>query len=78
MSDGGRIQFNWATPGADRSPDPNAFNQPQPDTRQPLDNFCLLLLIPSAVDHLELRGEPQNRYIYELSGDEWVVRQVNP
>jgi pyridoxamine 5'-phosphate oxidase len=78
MSDSGRIQFDWATPGADRSIDPDAFNPSQPDSQQPLENFCLLLLAPVAVDHLELRGEPQSRYSYELVAREWVVRQVNP
>jgi pyridoxamine 5'-phosphate oxidase len=78
LSDSGRIQFDWAMPGADRSADPQAFNPPQPDARQPLDNFCLLLLMPSAVDHLDLRGEPQNRYDYELVADRWVMRSVNP
>jgi pyridoxamine 5'-phosphate oxidase len=78
MSDGGRIQFAWPTPGANRSTDPDAFAPPPPDDRQPLDNFCLLLLAPAHVDHLELRGEPQNRYVYELVGKEWLVRQVNP
>ena len=78
LSDSGRIQFDWATPGADRSADPQAFNPPQPDARQPLDNFCLLLLMPSEVDHLDLRGEPQNRYYYELVADKWVMRSVNP
>jgi pyridoxamine 5'-phosphate oxidase len=78
LSDGGRIQFAWAMPGADRSPDPDAFNPPPPDSQQPLANFCLLLLAPVSVDHLELRGEPQNRYSYELVGAEWMVREVNP
>ena len=78
LSDGGRIQFAWATPGANRSQDPAAFDPPSPDPQQPLANFCLLLLVPIAVDHLELRGEPQNRYSYELVGGEWVVRSINP
>jgi pyridoxamine 5'-phosphate oxidase len=78
MSDGGRISFAWATPGADRSMEPAAFNPPQPDSRQPLANFCLLLLLPTAVDHLELRGQPQNRCSYELVGGEWAMRQINP
>ena len=78
MSDSGRIQFAWATPGADRSQEPNVFDPPQPDAQQPLDNFCLLLLAPKSVDHLELRGEPQNRYLYELLAGEWGMRAVNP
>jgi pyridoxamine 5'-phosphate oxidase len=78
MSDNGRIQFSWPTPRADRGTDADEFAPPQPDERQPLDNFCLLLLMPTHVDHLELRGEPQNRYLYELVGEQWVVREVNP
>jgi pyridoxamine 5'-phosphate oxidase len=78
MSDAGRIQFNWATPGADTTGDPTAFNPPQPDPQQPLNNFCLLLLNPIAVDHLELRREPQSRCRYELVADEWVMYSINP
>ncbi len=74
----GRVSFAWAMPGADRSTDPAAFDPPAPDVRQPLANFGLLLLAPTEVDHLELRGEPQNRYSYELVGAEWIVREVNP
>jgi pyridoxamine 5'-phosphate oxidase len=36
------------------------------------------LLEPTGVDHLELRGEPQSRYLYELAAEEWQMRQVNP
>jgi pyridoxamine 5'-phosphate oxidase len=73
MSDSGRIQFDWGTPGADRSEDPQDFNPPQPSA-----NFCLLLLDVVSVTHLELRGEPQNCYLYELVDREWRVRSVNP
>ena len=78
MSDSGRIQFDWGTPGADRSEDPQAFNPPQPDAHQPSANFCLLLLDVSSVTHLELRGEPQNCYLYELVDGEWRIRSINP
>ncbi len=78
MSDSGRVQFDWAAPGADRSTDPGAFSPPDPDPIQPVTNFGLLLLEPMAVDHLELRGGPQNRCLYELVGAEWTIRQVNP
>ncbi len=78
LSDSGRIQFDWAMPGAQRSADSQAFNPPQPDARQPLDNFCLLLLNPIAVEHLELRREPQSRCRYELVADEWVMYSINP
>jgi pyridoxamine 5'-phosphate oxidase len=78
MSDAGRIQFDWGMPGADRSEDPQAFNPPQPDEHQPSENFCLLLLDVIAVTHLELRGEPQSCYLYELVAGEWGVRSINP
>jgi pyridoxamine 5'-phosphate oxidase len=78
MSDSARIQFDWGTPGADRSEDPAAFNPPQPDPQQPSANFCLLLLAVVAVVHLELRGEPQNCYSYELVDSEWQMRSINP
>ena len=78
MSDAGRIQFDWGTPGADRTPDPQVFNPPQPDPIQPSANFCLLLLAVETVTHLELRGEPQNCYSYKLVNDEWEMRSINP
>jgi pyridoxamine 5'-phosphate oxidase len=78
MSDAGRIQFEWGTPGADRSEDPQVFNPPQPDEHQPVQNFCLLLLNVISVAHLELRGEPQSCYLYELLNQEWQIRSVNP
>ena len=78
MSDVGRVQFAWETPGADRSEDPAAFNPPQPDPNQPLDTFCLLLLEAVTVTHLELRGEPQSCYLYELLDGEWQTRSINP
>jgi pyridoxamine 5'-phosphate oxidase len=78
MSDSGRIQFDWATPGADRSADPQGFNPPQPDKYQPSHNFCLLLLAVFTVTHLELRGEPQNCYSYKLVNDKWQMQSINP
>jgi pyridoxamine 5'-phosphate oxidase len=78
MSDSGRVQFDWGTPGADRSEDPTAFNPPQPDEYQPSVNFCLLLLDVITVTHLELRGEPQSCYLYELVAGEWGFRSINP
>ncbi len=78
LSDNARIQFAWAHPGKPRA-NTEAFSPPQPDVNQPLDNFCLLLFEPVKVDHLRLRGEPQNRTIYvrDEAGD-WDVKEVNP
>lgn len=41
--------------------------------------FCLLLLEPQEVDHLELKGEPQNRTIYSYHSEQgWLQEIVNP
>ncbi len=76
LSDSARTQFAWAHPGQPRSP-LETFSPPAPSQTDPLDQFCLLLLNPTAVDHLELRGEPQNRHRYHLE-ETWTVEEVNP
>jgi pyridoxamine 5'-phosphate oxidase len=87
LSDAGRVQFGWAYPRQSRATEPNAFSPPQPSSDCPLDTFCLLLLEPTQVDHLELRGEPQNRSVYLRSEDvcvegdrqqTWSAQAVNP
>ncbi|PSB51833.1 Npun_F5749 family FMN-dependent PPOX-type flavoprotein [Chamaesiphon polymorphus] len=77
MSDAGRIQFEWGTPGAARSA-PETFNPLQPDPQQPSANFCLLLLAVTKVVQLELRGDPQNCYSYEILDGQWYMRSINP
>lgn len=77
LSDPARLQFAWPHPGKDKA-DQAAFNPPPPDPQKPIANFCLLLLEPTQVDHLELRGEPQNRYLYRLEDQEWSMQAVNP
>lgn len=79
LSDSARIQFAWPEPAKARIEDCAAFSPLSPDPEQPLPNFCLLLLEPVQVDHLELRGEPQNRWIYQQnSSHEWFMQAVNP
>jgi PPOX class probable FMN-dependent enzyme len=79
ISDSARLQFAWANPGEVRESTPEAFNPEPPSETKPLDNFCLLLLEPQKVDHLELRGDPQNRYLYILSSDNsWEIKEINP
>lgn len=79
ISDSARLQFAWANPGEVRQSTPEAFNPEPPSETQPLDNFCLLLLEPQKVDHLKLRGDPQNRYLYTLSlNNTWEVKEINP
>lgn len=78
LSDAARSQFAWADPGQPAA-DKSAFDVDLPDPKLPLDNFCLLLLIPQKVDHLELRGDPQRRCFYQLEADGmWSSQLVNP
>jgi pyridoxamine 5'-phosphate oxidase len=78
LSDSARVQFAWAQPREPKAP-PETFSPPPPSEIDPLPQFCLLLLEPVGVDHLELRGEPQNRRIYTLDDDkEWIAQDVNP
>ncbi|WP_298913108.1 Npun_F5749 family FMN-dependent PPOX-type flavoprotein [uncultured Nostoc sp.] len=79
LSDAARLQFAWPHPGKPRVETPEAFAPPAPDPGQPLPNFCLLLLDPVQVDHLELQGEPQNRKFYRRDeNQEWFCEEINP
>lgn len=77
LSDSARVQFAWAHPGQTRAA-AEAFSPSPPSQTEPLPHFCLLLLDPIAVDHLELRGDPQNRHQYRLEAGNWSVEAVNP
>lgn len=92
LSDSARTQFTWPQPKSPRS-ETDAFNS-SADSQNPPSPFSLLLLDIHYVDHLELRGDPQNRCIYhkkdstvdsaaeESSPQEpshiWQVTPVNP
>lgn len=79
LSDSARLQFAWPHPGEPRLKDGGAFSPPPPCIEQSLPNFCLLLLDPIQVDHLELRGEPQNRVLYQKNSfQDWSQQAVNP
>ncbi len=78
LSENARSGFAWPSPGRERSP-LESFQVSPPDAKTPLDTFCLLLLEPHVVDFLQLRGEPQNRWIYTCqSNGDWIGRDVNP
>lgn len=78
LSDGARQQFAWPSPGSDRIEN-LPFSTDLPDAQMPLTNFCLLLLEPIQVDHLELRGEPQNRWLYQQqTNGKWLLKPINP
>ncbi|MBE9114256.1 pyridoxamine 5'-phosphate oxidase, partial [Nodosilinea sp. LEGE 07298] len=58
---------------------PEADFSPQAIDATPPAEFCLVLLTPYQVDHLELRGDPQNRTLYTQPVDRpWQVETVNP
>ncbi|MEH1822487.1 MAG: Npun_F5749 family FMN-dependent PPOX-type flavoprotein [Nostoc sp.] len=79
LSDAARLQFAWPHPGKPRVETPEAFAPPAPEPIQPVPNFCLLLLEPVEVDHLELRGEPQNRWLYRRDDQQdWSSQTINP
>ena len=79
LSDASRVQFAWPEPRKPRSAD--AFEILPPNAAEPLPNFCLLLFDLDQVDHLELRGEPQNRYLYlknTAADEDWSMQNINP
>jgi pyridoxamine 5'-phosphate oxidase len=78
ISDAARAQFSWAKPKEIRTDDPEQFLvSASPEI--PVDNFVLLVFHPETVDHLELRGNPQNRYLYQLNHNNlWQMTEVNP
>jgi pyridoxamine 5'-phosphate oxidase len=76
MSAAGKVQFYWPLPGAARALE--IFAEPEL-TLSPAADFCLLLLDPVQVDHLDLRGNPQSRSRYCLQDDQaWSIEPVNP
>ena len=78
LSDAARSQFAWPDPG-ELAAEKSAFDVGLLDPNLILDNFCLLLLIPQKVDHLQLRESPQKRCIYTLQVDRnWLTQPVNP
>ncbi|MBD2314419.1 pyridoxamine 5'-phosphate oxidase family protein [Desertifilum sp. FACHB-1129] len=78
LSDNARIQFAWPHPKQERS-NLEAFAPPPPNPNQPPAEFCLLLLDPVSVDRLELRGDPQNRTLYQYGeATGWSETAVNP
>ncbi|MDC0839604.1 pyridoxamine 5'-phosphate oxidase family protein [Limnospira fusiformis KN01] len=80
LSEAAKSQFFWPDPGQQRRDSGHAnFDPPDPIPQQPPPNFSVLLLTPERVDHLQLRGEPQNRTIYDAqSNGTWKGKAVNP
>ncbi|MFK8182750.1 MAG: Npun_F5749 family FMN-dependent PPOX-type flavoprotein [Phormidesmis sp.] len=96
ISDNARIQFTWPYPKAPRSANRPSLEEVSTselsaselsaipnklDEQNPPEAFTLLILTPCSVDHLELRGDPQNRHLYIKDNGEtptWNVSAVNP
>ena len=76
LSDSGKLQFAWPEPGVKRS---ETFPVTITVGESPLANFCILLFEPTEIDHLELRGNPQNRCRYFLDDNGgWITTAINP
>lgn len=76
LSANARQQFYWPHPGQNRA-DAEAFEAVDP-AEQPPDSFYVLLFAAERVDYLNLKGNPQDRHIYNYSQNSWSVTAVNP
>jgi PPOX class probable FMN-dependent enzyme len=78
LSEATRLTFSWPEPGRPRDVR-TPFPTQHPDPVTPLPHFCLIVLDPVEVDHLELNGNPQNRWEYRRSDDgHWSGGEINP
>ncbi len=73
----GRLLWYWPTPKAPRELD-IPFLEAAPLEPEPPLEFVLLRLNPHSIDHLQLRGEPQNRTLYSSTNTSWQALAVNP
>ena len=78
LADATRQSFTWPAPGEPRDPQV-PFVEEMPDPEVPPSCFGLILLDPIEVDHLELDGNPQNRWAYRRDdAGQWTGREINP
>ena len=78
LSEKSKQQFIWPAPGAPRTSEGYDVVE-NLDDHLPTETFAVLVLTPNTVDHLELRGTPQNRYQYwRLPDNTWKMQEVNP
>ncbi|MEL6326944.1 MAG: Npun_F5749 family FMN-dependent PPOX-type flavoprotein [Cyanobacteria bacterium J06626_23] len=77
LSPSAQAQFGRPEPGKPQAPD-TSFQATAVDADEPPETFVVVLLTPSQVDHLELRGDPQQRTQYQQVGTVWQRRAVNP
>ena len=78
LADATRQSFTWPAPGEPRDPGVPFIESPA-DPEVPLPSFGLIVLDPIEVDHLELDGNPQNRWVYRRDdGGIWTGMEINP
>lgn len=78
LSDETRSSFTWPTPREPRDASARPPS-PAPDAADPVDNFLLMTLTATEVDHLELQCHPHHRWVYESDcRGRWSGREVNP
>jgi PPOX class probable FMN-dependent enzyme len=78
LSEKSKQQFVWPPPGHPRVAEGYDFVEDL-DEWAPPDTFAVLIFDPDAVDHLELKGTPQNRYQYwQLDNSDWDSQAINP
>lgn len=82
LSDAAKSSYFWPQPGQVLG-----LNQPEfepqvnvaPVTLSHIsEHFSLVILHPYKVDHLQLTSPYHQRKIFELHGDDWRHRQINP
>ena len=77
LSDNAQRQFYWPTPGETKAPE-SAFRDITPSSIPP-QTFVVLRLRVNTVEHLRLRGNPQDRDRYCLQSDQkWQSESLNP
>lgn len=78
LSEATRHSFTWPTPGLPRDPSVPFVETPT-DPDAPLETFGLIVLDPVEVDHLELDGNPQNRWLYRRDdAGRWSSQEICP
>lgn len=81
ISDSARAAYKWPAPGSDRSEDADDDQDYRctADIGTVSDNFVMMLLRPTSIDHLRLKGFPQKRTKWSIKEDHsWESWNVNP
>ncbi|MEO1131353.1 MAG: Npun_F5749 family FMN-dependent PPOX-type flavoprotein [Cyanobacteria bacterium J06639_1] len=78
LSDNSKLLWYWPQPKGDRAESEAFIRQVPSSATTPPESFGLLVLSPTEVDWLQLRGDPQNRFQYVLTSGGWQGRAVNP